>query len=186
MKYLSIDIETCGLNSETCDVVEIGAVFDDFVSPIDQLKTFHTYVLPKDGVYKGEPYALSMHAEIFKRIATKASPYNYAQPEEVVPLLVNFLDECGYGPSDKVIPGGKNYQGFDVKFLSKLPKWGAIKFHHRTLDPMMLYINKNDTEPPNLAECCKRAGIKSDVKHTAVEDAMMVVELIRKGLGYEG
>jgi oligoribonuclease len=183
LKYISLDIETTGLNPETCDIVEIGAVFDDLETPLSNLKQFHTYVMPTNGTtFTGEPYALSMHSEIFKRIAKKQPPYEYAYVEEVVPMFISFLDRCGYDAMTKIVPAGKNYASFDSRFLSKLPKWGALRFHHRTLDPMMFYVNKNDIAPPDLSECCKRAGIANDVKHTAVEDALMVVELIRKGL----
>ena len=90
MKYVSIDLETTGLDPETCDIIEIGAVIDDLEArgeqgearlPIKDLPKFHAYVVKES--YQGEPYALSMHPKIFKRIATKEDGYLYLQPEEV-------------------------------------------------------------------------------------------------------
>jgi len=37
-----------------------------------------------------------------------------------------------------------------------------------------------DDEVPNTEKCMERAGIKGNVAHTALEDALVVVELIRK------
>ena len=77
MQYVSIDIETTGLDEYTCDTIEFGAIIDNlnFQKPFDELPKFHAYVvLPR---YQGEPYALSMHAEIFRRIANREEPYEY-------------------------------------------------------------------------------------------------------------
>ena len=62
--YVSIDIETTGLDWRTCQIIEIGAVIDDFKTAIVDLPTFRCYV--DQGLFYGEPFALSMHAEIFR------------------------------------------------------------------------------------------------------------------------
>ena len=36
-----------------------------------------------------------------------------------------------------------------------------------------------DTEPPNTKTCMERAGLPGDVAHTAVEDARVVIQLVR-------
>jgi DNA polymerase III epsilon subunit-like protein len=58
-----------------------------------------------------------------------------------------------------------------------------VPFHHRTLDPVTLFTRPCDKELPNLSECAKRAGIdfKGTGYHTAVSDAVMVIELLRAG-----
>ena len=45
LPYVSIDIETTGLDPETCQTLEIGAVFDNWTLPIRELPTFHCYVV---------------------------------------------------------------------------------------------------------------------------------------------
>jgi oligoribonuclease (3'-5' exoribonuclease) len=52
-----IDIETTGLNPDPCDIIEIGAVIDDWLEPLELQPLFHCYI--KQQQYKGEPYALS-------------------------------------------------------------------------------------------------------------------------------
>ena len=55
-KYVSLDIETTGLNPENCQVLEIGAVIDDGTTPIEECPTFHCYV--DHGLILGEPFAV--------------------------------------------------------------------------------------------------------------------------------
>jgi len=180
MKYCSIDVETTGLNPETCDLLEVGAVIDDLDSPQDlqSLPTFHCYVLKPN--YKGEPFALSMHPTIFKRIANKEAPYKYIAEEAVITSLAKFL--TAHFGDGKVTVAGKNFLGLDKPFLSKLPSFNLLqpKFHHRVIDPGMLYWKPRvDKEVPSSKECMTRAGLAGEVAHTAVEDALMVVKLVR-------
>lgn len=186
MKYVSIDIESTGLNAETCDLLEVGAVIDDIEAPevpLDELPAFHCYVVRL--IYKGEPYALSMHPEIFRRIAKREKPYNYLEPDEVLVhfsdfLLVNFPN-LG---REKITVAGKNYQNLDKAFLTKLPEPEHLNIlHHRVIDPAMWFWNPfEDKELPSSKVCLGRAGLDDKVAHTALEDARMVVNLIRTHL----
>ena len=92
-KYVSIDIETTGLNPENCQVLEIGAVIDDGTTPIEDCPTFHCYV--DHGLILGEPFAVSMHPTILRRIATHEEGYTYLQPWEVATCFRDFLKEHG-------------------------------------------------------------------------------------------
>ena len=53
MPYVSIDIETTGLDPDTCQILEIGAVWDDWTKPIDQLPTYRRLVVHSE--YRGTP-----------------------------------------------------------------------------------------------------------------------------------
>jgi hypothetical protein len=47
-RYLSIDIETTGLDPETCQVIEFSAVIDTIrpdAGPVDELPSFHAYLV---------------------------------------------------------------------------------------------------------------------------------------------
>ena len=87
--YVSIDIETTGLNPDNCQVLEIGAIIDHGVTPIEDCPTFHGYV--DHGLILGEPFAISMHATILRRIATHEEGYTYLQPSEVATCFSDFL-----------------------------------------------------------------------------------------------
>lgn len=195
--YISIDTETLGLNHRNCDIIEFGAVIDDLKSPIDSLPRFHCYLVkenkPNNEVYYGEAYAMSMHSKILKRIATRESGFNYFTPETFYDQFQKFLidnkvnedkhvfDEQGKTCIKDVLVAGKNFAGFDLKFLEMLPNFGrAFKFFHRFIDPMMLYFDPLTMKtPPSLDVCLKLAGIEKEVQHTAVEDAIDVIKCLR-------
>jgi len=182
--YVSIDIETTGLNPENCQVLEIGAVVDDGTTPIDDCPTFHCYV--DHGLILGEPFAVSMHQAIFRRIATHEEGYTYLQPWEVATQFRDFLKEQGVdAENEKVFVAGKNFASFDARFLRKLTNWDKhVRVHHRILDPAAMYWQPeiDGVELPDTKTCMERAGIGGEVAHTAVEDARTVALLIRRAI----
>ncbi len=184
MKYVSIDIETTGLNPENCQTLEIGAVIDDGTTAIEDCPTFHCYV--DHGLILGEPYALSMHRTILRRIATREEGYTYLQPWEVACRFRDFLKEHGLDSENgRIVVAGKNYASFDARFLRKLTNWDEhVKVRHRILDPAAMYWRPetDGAELPGMKTCMERAGIGGEVAHTAVEDAQVVVRLIRHAI----
>lgn len=189
MRYVSIDIETTGLSPDASDIIEFGAVVEDtnvVDKSIDELPFFHAYVLPPfreqygRHVYVGDPYAISMHGDIFKRIATQADGYRYLQTHELGSAFRTFLEEQKLGLP--LLAAGKNFASFDKIFLERLPEFtNYVCFNHRSLDPTILYLQKDDISPPSSKVCMERAGIKGDVVHTALEDAKIVIKLFRNG-----
>lgn len=174
--YFSIDIETTGLNPDTCQVIEIGAIYEDGKgTPLCELPRFHGYIMNTPLV--GEPYALSMHPKILRRIAIREDGYNYYTPNMIVPSLHCWIRSFTH---DKITIAGKNFGAFDLQFLRKLPEWDKVEYHHRYLDPGNLYWQPNDNMPPSTEECMRRAGLVPQVMHTALADAEVVIELIRK------
>lgn len=182
MKYVSIDIETTGLNPETCDVLEIAAVVEDTNHPevpVHELPWFHCYVDKHS--YQGEPYALSMHGEIFRRIAKREKPHAYLLPEDAVTQLFVFLNRT-LGIEKNFPAAGKNFSNLDKPFLHRLTKSASqiLSFHHRVIDPAMFYWNPTeDVELPSSKVCLERSGVGGGVAHTALADAQMVIHLVR-------
>jgi oligoribonuclease (3'-5' exoribonuclease) len=176
-KYVSIDIETLGLDSEYCDVIEVGAVLDDLKTPLDELPQYHCYLTKDDNRYRGEIYAMMMNAAIIERIAKRTPHYTYMPADYLDESFADWLKT--YGVKEAVV-AGKNFATFDMKFLSKLNFGTTFKIHRRILDVgSMFYDPFNDDVPPNLEECLKRSGIDKKVNHLAVEDALDVVRCIR-------
>lgn len=178
VKYVSIDIETTGLDPATCDIIEFAAVVADTTqdTPVDELPYFHTYILLE--TYVGEPYGLSMHPETFRRIAEREKPYAYTRPCDVTPAFKVFLERCGL--PDRVWAAGKNVGSFDLPFIKfAIPGLYSL-FRHRVLDPGILYFNPaTDKEVPNLATCLVRSGSTHLVGHTALADARAVVAVLQ-------
>jgi len=56
-----------------------------------------------------------------------------------------------------------------------------VRFRHRVLDPASLYFDpKIDAALPDMKTCMERAGIEGEVAHTAVHDAKVVIDLLRR------
>jgi len=186
--YVSIDIETTGLPWDWCQILEVGAVIDDWKSPLYELPRFHCYVV-HDRII-GDPFALAMNHAILKRIADRKKPenreYNFFSPSETAHGLKRFI-EANFAdlPEDtKVVAAGKNYARFDDRFLNQLPGFDQVKMLHRSIDPGMLYWNpRTDKVPPDTKTCLTRAGLDTEVKHDAINDAFDVIRLIRTAVG---
>jgi hypothetical protein len=86
---------------------------------------------------------------------------------------------------------GKNFSAFDRKFLNHCINGWRDKIdpimHYRSLDPGTLYFDPRiDKVLPDTTTCYLRAGMVQDVAHTATEDALGVIGLIRRYYGVDG
>jgi len=198
MKYVSIDIETTGLDLETCQVLSIGAVIEDTndIKPVEELPTFHGVVLSKQ--LSGQPYALDMNTDLIEAMVyyqtadederidlERLKGMKFYEKDQIVEAFYKFLLENGIEPDgDKVhiTAAGKNFATFDLKFLERLPRWKQwIRVRQRIIDPSLLYTDwKADDSLPGLGLCKLRAGLPEEVAHDAVEDARDVILLLRK------
>lgn len=204
MRYISIDIETTGLDPNKHEVVEVGAVIDDLSvqAPLEELPTFHCYVLSHTGNYTVDPYCAFLHQALFNKIA-KNGKYpdkegKFVLRDSVADRFETWLLANGFGKAKdtniagvrngvivedrpKFTPAGKNFGSFDFQFLKRMG-FGHDRFriHHRALDPAVLYFDPlTDSELPNLQTCMDRAGIEDTVDHTAVGDSLQVIKLLR-------
>ena len=179
MKYVSIDIETTGLNPEDCQVVEFAAVIDDLDNPgpVGDLKVFHRYI--NHGYLHGDWEAILMHKDKLDNIATYG-----IEPDALAYEFRMFLNKNGLENTINV--AGKNFNAFDKQFLVKLPGFRElIPMRHRVIDPAVLYYEAGDTALPNLQTCLDRANIGRSVEHNAANDAIDVVLALRKKLCVE-
>lgn len=180
MPYVSIDIETTGLNPDTCQILEFGAVLEDWQTPIHDLPKFHRYIVHDTII--GEPFALQMNAAILKKIAThQPGDPDYCTIDQLAGQFKDWL--LGFHDTrQRITPAGKNFAGFDRQFLKP---YGFDKFfHHRTLDPAPLFWHPAvDDKLPDLKTCLQRAGLDGLVSHTAIDDACAVVHVVRYAIG---
>jgi DNA polymerase III epsilon subunit-like protein len=221
MKYISIDIETAGLDAEFNPILSIGAVIEDTINPLpfEKLPKFHA-VIKRENIY-GSIFALNLNRNLIQAMKDYSEARTqelkdeieesfgakFYEEDEVVEALFQFCFRHGLVPLDpdflnkhvKVIDGiaypvltsnmpkvylncaGKNFAGFDKKFLEKLPRWKQVfSIRSRVLDPGILFVDwANDESIPSLDQCKQRAGIDGAVTHNALEDAMDVVQLLR-------
>jgi oligoribonuclease len=183
LTYMSIDIETTGLNPETCQILEIGAIYDDWTKPLRELPTFHCYV--KHERIVGQPYALALNAATLKKLADPHPNTDdlFLTPDQVAGIMAAWLGNCGWNLSTAITPAGKNFASFDLQFLRRLPDFERkVRLQHRTLDPAVLFWRPADDKLPGSQTCYERAGVSGKVAHTAVEDALAVVQEVRAGI----
>jgi oligoribonuclease len=78
MKYISIDIETTGLDRDLCQILSIGAVIEDTnnIKPLEELPTFHA-VIKRESVY-GSIFALDLNRDLIQAMKN----YSVAKTEE--------------------------------------------------------------------------------------------------------
>ncbi len=188
MSYVSIDIETLGFDENTCSLLEVGMVIEDLTKPVSELPRFQCYNI--QDLYAGQIDAFAMHSEAFQNIKNRTPGFNYVDNEEVALSMFTFLEKSGYfeRSSDgriKVVLGGKNVANFDLKFLRKLPRFEkCFKVNHRMIDAGSAYYNPLQMkEIPSLDQCLEIAGIEKKVSHTAVDDALDVIRVMRKYWG---
>lgn len=181
--YVSIDIETTGLNPDTCQILEFGAVLENGLGPVEGLPSFRCYLLHDE--IRGEPAALAMNAGILSKLSQGSQGWgsDFLRPDDVGIEFRAWLDRY-FHIGQWVVAAGKNVSGFDLPFLRKLPGFSKhVPFHHRTIDPVPYYWKpQTDQYPPSTQLCMERAGIPGEVAHTTVEDARTVIKLIRHAM----
>lgn len=176
-EFISIDIETTGLNENYCQVLEFAAVHWKLGKGEVRNYTRRFYY---DKI-QGEPIALAMNANLIADMDKRKGPIgSWMSFDTLVSDFGVWLEAAEVG---KITVAGKNFK-FDDRFLRKHTHWIRFwdsHFHNRILDPGSLFFDpSNDKCLPNLEECIKRAGI--DLlewnQHSALSDAQMVARVI--------
>ena len=190
MIFISIDIETTGLDPQTCQILEVGAVFVDTSTDMDNLPTFER-ILYHPVIY-GEPFAINMNIDIIREMLDnppdptldgKSRPFHVIHPSMLAKQLYTWIydllgDRYPTQPPITINFAGKNPK-FDLSFLKKLHDWDMrLKVHHRVLDPAILYADWSAEALPNLGKCLEQIGENKGVKHRALDDAYDVARLI--------
>lgn len=210
MRYVSIDIETTGLNPEKDQILSIGALIEDTNQPknLEDMPKFHGVI--KRNRIEGGLYAINLNRDLLeimnqydcadsqeeKNDIVHLTNMQFYNEDEIVENFYYWLAKNGMIELDethqylveaednpiRITAAGKNFGTFDKPFLERLPKWKQlIKVNQRVLDPSILFVNwKDDEALPNLPLCKKRAGFDEVVSHNALEDAWDVIELLRK------
>lgn len=128
MRYVSIDIETTGLDRENCQVLEIGAIVEDCANPKSFEESPKIRLILEREWYQGQPYAINMNARIFRLLAQAQDIKDKAERDEfkrrndiypadqAVPLLWSFLYVNGFGEKYDVLLPDPN---LDARFTGK-------------------------------------------------------------------
>lgn len=208
MKYVSIDIETTGLDPLQDNILQLAAVIEDtkINLPLEQLPRFNMFLWrPR---FSGSAFALDLNKWIFKILSDygESQKYPYGPQYSVSPnpfltdviapywmapsllfdwLKINGIAPVGESKKTTLNVAGKNFGTFDKLFLEQLEDWNKkFKIRQRIIDPAILFVDWDaDDALPGLDQCKKRAGVSGEVTHDAVEDALDVIKIIRASRG---
>jgi len=204
MKYVSLDIETTGLDIEADQILEFGAIIEDTEDqlPFYEIPKFRR-IIKWNRIY-GHPFALNMNANLLKTLAGIPLPHNkldydeYLKKHEIISidrlahqvrdwLQDNYLTKkerkkIGNFQKLYINAAGKNIASFDALFLNRVPNWCRyIQFRNRFIDPGVLFVDwKKDESVPGLKTCKVRAGLDDTaIMHNAIEDSWDVIQVLR-------
>ena len=188
IKFISVDVETTGRDPKRHQIIEFGAVLDDWndPKPISKLPRFQAFI--RHPTYNCEAYAAWLNQDIMGKLGGALDLEEGEQictPGEAFSRFYDFLLEHGYKPTKseliRFVPAGKNFHSFDGAFLIEMPEWTSrFRTFRRCLDPGILFLDvNNDDEPPDTETCLQRAGIVEDVSHRAVDDAIQIIKMLR-------
>jgi DNA polymerase III alpha subunit (gram-positive type) len=168
--YLSIDVETTGLDRSFSHVVQLAAIYDNGKA-VGDLPTFNRLI--RWPVLKHcEEYALNMNRDLIQSaFLEKASLVRTVAAD-----FADWLNEIQ--PGGKFTPAGKNVDGFDLVVLrNPINDFKLDRLNRRCLDPGSMYAEDFD-HIPSLDEINKLIG-RGKVSHDALDDCWDVVYAIR-------
>lgn len=192
MRYISIDIETTGLDhNRGTQILEIAMIIEDTKNemPRSECPTFHRFI--DHTTISGNAKALAMNAYVLGKIADlQASPTaELVRPSKLLEQMNQFLTENGIDSKNPITTAGANFLGFDKKFIEKHIKLfnddleATIffnKFERRSIDPSQFCVDFGTMDHlPTLSQCKVIAGVPGEQKHTALDDAWDVIEVLR-------
>jgi len=83
MLFVSIDVETTGLNPEECEVLSVGAIIEDTnnILPYEDLPKFHVAILHEN--VKGSLFALDMNKLLIEEIVNYQTSHKHDEKLEI-------------------------------------------------------------------------------------------------------
>lgn len=152
--YISIDVETTGLDPETYQVLQLSAVAWTNTN-VNRCPTFNMFVDPAkgsttgkyngvydvgvyDGSIHGEAYSLQMNAWILRAIMSGEYKSVYDVSCAFKEWLCHLIDKNKV-PNNYFTPMGINFGAFDWQFLKRMPGFPIKSFKHRALEVGSLY-----------------------------------------------
>lgn len=210
--YISVDLETTGLDIEKSQILQIGWVIDDGVSPLESLEK-GTVFIQNEKITYGENYAIGMNAWIFQELMKKPAERKYPTlaPQAGIFKLMTIIDKAAKlahasdvaegvkKPNQRVQIAGKNVSNFDwpiiLNNLKALTVSDSMHEHECNMSAQER-LSKVDHKfidvgavyfdvfgkNPSFNEINSLIG-NTEISHDALDDAMDVVIALRNKLG---
>jgi DNA polymerase III epsilon subunit-like protein len=153
--YVSLDIETTGIDPNFHQIIEVAAVLETGART--------QFFVANDELRFSGPYVIQMHKDLWPE---------YDQAAKVEPALIwdKIKEDLYLEDTIRYTIAGKNVGTFDVPFIDHYSD-RAFQISHRTLDVGSLYATKNGI--PTSFE------LFGKTTHRALDDALEVLELMK-------
>lgn len=159
-EFVVYDFETTGLDTNTCEIIEIGAVKIRNGEIVD---VFQTLIKPKNTI----PDIITQLTNISNDMVENSPPISV-----VMPAFFEFCKGC--------ILGGYNSAGFDDKILGVQSRKLGIEFDNQTTDVILLARSKMASSNYKLSTIVKNLGIVLIGAHRALNDAIATAKVLLK------
>lgn len=136
MKYLSIDIETTGLDPLLNDILSIGAIIEDSANPLPykDCPKFHVAIVREQ--ISGSPFAINMNRNLIESIALwKAYPEQRETIEKETEMKFLQLDKVVEEFYDFLYENGMTSEEFDPNRQVKMKKGKAYPILTSNMKP---------------------------------------------------
>jgi hypothetical protein len=218
MQFASVDIETTGIDPNKDAVLEIAAgcaqtigevkASGDFsiadvsryiYAPLDN--EIRILVIP-DTPITADLYILAMHSRLWsemsrfdkemgkeKQVIKVSDSFFAVRKEKAWPIFHAWFRRVQ--PKGAMNCAGKNYAGFDARFLRRIDTGFDDLFRARVIDPAPLYYRSGDEKMPSTETCLERLkkewpSMPALEAHNALDDARAVGWLVKAGLMRSG
>ena len=158
-KFVVFDLETTGLDFETSEIIEIGAVK---IENGEIKERFSSFAKPK--------YPIPLEAQKINNITNEMVEF----APKIEDIVIDF-----YNWSKGCIISGYNIVGFDMKFLTKVASKIGLKFDNEIIDTMIVVRqSKLRTTNYKLTTVAKTLGIDLTDAHRAYNDAHATAKVL--------
>ena len=158
-KFVVFDLETTGLDFETSEIIEIGAVK---IENGEIKERFSSFAKPK--------FPIPLEAQKINNITNEMVEFA-PKIEDVIIDFYNWSKDC--------IISGYNIVGFDMKFLTKVASKIGLNFDNEIIDTMIVVRqSKLRTTNYKLTTVAKALGIDLTDAHRAYNDAHATAKVL--------
>lgn len=159
-EFVVYDFETTGLDTNTCEIIEIGAVK---IKDGEIVDVFQTLIKPQNTI-----------PDIITQVTNISNDMVASSPsiKIVLPAFYDFCKGC--------ILGGYNSASFDDKILAVQSRKLGIKFDNQTTDVILLARSKMASSNYKLSTVVKNLGIVLIGAHRALNDALATAKVLLK------
>ena len=155
------DVETTGLNPETDQIIELGAVKIERGNIVEK---FSTFVKPTIEI----PYEVTELTHI-----TNEMVENAPNIEDVIRQFYEFSKDC--------VLCGHNIINFDIKFIRRFGSYQNLDFNNDLIDTMNeARVSRLKISRFNLGTVTKALGIELKGAHRAWNDAFATAQVLLK------